>query len=287
VAIETPTGYVHDRRVVDGVRAPAESLSIEGVTLHSVVGGQGPALVLLHGWPQTWWAWHRVMPALAEHFTVIAVDLPGLGDSSKPRSGYDTDTVAQRIHGLVTERGYDEILLVGHDWGGAVAYSYAAQYRAAVRRLVVIEMLVPGFGWDPDVPEMLTAGRERAYMTMFLRTMGAYDPTAVTDDDIDEYVQCYTAPGAWHAAFEYYRAWFDDVRQNQAHAATPLATPVLAIGGAFSSGPFPELSLREVANDVTGCIIERCGHWVASEQPDELIGALLGFLGAAAPAAPR
>ena len=167
-------------------------------------------------------------------------------------------------------------------------------------------MLVPGFGWDdlltpssagwvwhmafhavPDVPEMLTAGRERAYVTRFLRTMGASDPTAVTDDDIDEYLRCYTAPGASHAAFEYYRAWFDDVRQNQAHAATPLEMPVLAVGGAFSSGPFPELSLREVANDVTGCIIERCGHWVASEQPDELTGALLDFLGAAAPAAPR
>ena len=136
VTIETPTGYVHDRRVVDQVRTPAESLSLEGVTLHSVVGGQGPALVLLHGWPQTWWAWQRVMPALAEHFTVIAVDLPGLGDSSKPRSGYDTDTVAQRIHGLVTELGYDEILLVGHDWGGTVAVlvRHAVPRRGAAAR---------------------------------------------------------------------------------------------------------------------------------------------------------
>jgi hypothetical protein len=122
---------------------------------------------------------------------------------------------------------------------------------------------------------------------MFLRTMGAYDTTAVTDDDIDEYVRCYTAPGAWRAAFEYYRAWFDDVRQNEVHGVTPLEMPVLAIGGAFSSGPFPELSLREVASDVTGRIIEQCGHWIASEQPDELTEALLGFLGAATPAALR
>jgi pimeloyl-ACP methyl ester carboxylesterase len=306
VPIETPYGYVHDRRVVTGARAHAESLSTDGVSLHSVIGGQGPALVLLHGWPQTWWAWHRVLPALAEHFTVIAVDLPGLGDSSRPQTGYDTDTVARTIHALVTELGHDEIHLVGHDWGGAVAYAYAAQFREVVRRLVVIEMLVPGFGWDdlltpsptgwvwhmafhavPDVPEMLTAGRERAYMTMFLRTMGAYDTTAVTDDDIDEYVRCYTAPGAWRAAFEYYRAWFDDVRQNEVHGVTALEMPVLAIGGAFSSGPFPELSLREVASDVTRRIIERCGHWVASEQPDELTEALLGFLGAASPAALR
>jgi pimeloyl-ACP methyl ester carboxylesterase len=298
VRIETPAGYAHDRRVVDGTPAHAASLSTEGVSLHSVIGGSGPALVLLHGWPQTWWAWNHVMPALAEHFTVIAVDLPGLGDSSKPQSGYDTDTVAKRIHALVTDLGHDQISLVGHDWGGAVAYSYAAQYRESVRRLVIIEMLVPGFGWDdlltpspagwvwhmafhavPDVPEMLTSGRERAYMTMFLRTMGAFDTTAVTNTDIDEYVRCYTAPGAWHAAFQYYRAWFDDVRQNEIHAATPLDMPVLALGGSFSSGPFPELSLRSVARDVTGRIIDRCGHWVASERPDALTDELIEFLG--------
>ena len=91
-------------------------------------------------------------------------------------------------------------------------------------------------------------------------------------------MRCYTAPGGWHAAFQYYRAWFDDVRLNQRHAARRLEMPVLAIGGAFSSGPFPELSLREVADDVTGVIIERCGHWVASEQPDALVATLLDFL---------
>jgi len=298
VTIETPQGFVHDRRVVTGARASAESLSTDGVSLHSVIGGDGPALVLLHGWPQTWWAWHRVLPALAAHFSVIAVDLPGLGDSSRPQSGYDTDSVAQAIHALVADLGHDEIFLVGHDWGGAVAYAYAAQFRDVVRRLVVIEMLVPGFGWEdllrpspagwvwhmafhavPDVPEMLTAGREREYMSLFLRTMGAFDTTAVTDDDIDEYVRCYTAPGAWRAAFQYYRAWFDDIRLNEAHALQPLEMPVLAIGGAFSSGPFPELSLREVAKDVSGLIIDRCGHWVASEQPEALTAALIGFLG--------
>jgi pimeloyl-ACP methyl ester carboxylesterase len=203
------------------------------------------------------------------------------------------------VHTLVTDLGHEEIHLVGHDWGGAVAYAYAAQFRDAVRKLVVIEMLVPGFGWDdlltpspagwvwhmafhavPDVPEMLTAGREREYMTLFLRTMGAFDTTAVTDADIDEYVRCYTAPGAWRSAFQYYRAWFEDVRLNQEHASRPLEMPVLAIGGAFSSGPFPELSLRQVADDVVGVVIERSGHWVASERPDALVATLLDFLSA-------
>jgi pimeloyl-ACP methyl ester carboxylesterase len=126
---------------------------------------------------------------------------------------------------------------------------------------------------------MLTAGREREYMTLFLRTMGAFDTTAVTDDDLDEYVRCYTAPGAWGAAFQYYQAWFEDVRRNQEHAARPLAMPVLAVGGSFSSGPFPEISLREVASDVRGVVIDRCGHWIASERPAALVAALLDFLG--------
>jgi pimeloyl-ACP methyl ester carboxylesterase len=299
MSVQTPAGFVHDRRLIGGESAATGALSTEGVILHSVIGGDGPALVLLHGWPQTWWAWHKVMPALAERFTVIAVDLPGLGDSSKPTTGYDTDTVSQRIHGLVTALGHDEIYLVGHDWGGAVAYSYTAQFRASVRRLAVIEMLVPGFGWEPlltparggwvwhmafhavpDVPEMLTAGKERAYLSLFLKTMGAYDSTAVTEDDIDEYVRCYTAPGAWHAAFQYYRAWFDDVAQNEVHATSPLDMPVLAVGGDFSSGSFPEQSLNAVAKDVTGCIIDRCGHWIASEQPDALVRALVDLLSA-------
>jgi pimeloyl-ACP methyl ester carboxylesterase len=297
--VQTPNGFVHDRRLIGGQSAATGALSTDGVVLHSVIGGDGPALVLLHGWPQTWWAWHKVMPALAEHFTVIAVDLPGLGDSSKPSRGYDTDTVSQRIHGLVAELGHDEIHLVGHDWGGAVAYSYAAQFRSTVRRLAVIEMLVPGFGWEqlltpapggwvwhmafhavPDVPEMLTAGKERAYLSLFLKTMGAYDSTAVTEVDIDEYVRCYTAPGAWHAAFQYYRAWFEDVAQNEVHAAMPLEMPVLAIGGDFSSGPFPAQSLSMVAKDVTASIIDRCGHWIASEQPDALVDELVTFFNA-------
>ena len=296
VSIQTPEGFAHDRRLVGAQPAAAGAVSTEGVVLHSVTGGRGPALVLLHGWPQTWWAWHAVMPALAEHFTVIAVDLPGLGDSSKPSNGYDTDTVSQRVHDLISDLGHEEIFLVGHDWGGAVAYSYAAQFRSSVKRLAVIEMLVPGFGWDqlltpspsgwvwhmafhavPDVPEMLTSGKERAYMSLFLKTMGAFDPTAVTESDLDEYVRCYTAPGAWHAAFQYYRAWFDDVAQNEIHAATPMEMPVLAVGGAFSSGPFPAQSLALVANDVTTCIIDRCGHWVASERPDALVAELVAF----------
>jgi pimeloyl-ACP methyl ester carboxylesterase len=297
VGITTPAGFVHDRRLVGARPAATEALSTGGAVLHSVIGGSGPALVLLHGWPQTWWAWHRVMLALAERFTVIAVDLPGLGDSSRPGTGYDTDNVSALVHALVADLGHEEIFLVGHDWGGAVAYSYAAQFRSAVRRLVVIEMLVPGFGWEPlltpnpagwvwhmafhavpDVPEMLTAGKERAYLSYFLKTLGAYDPTAVTEEDVDEYVRCYTAPGAWHAAFQYYRAWFDDVAQNECHAAVPLEIPVLGIGGSFSSATFPEESLRAVARNVSGHVIDRCGHWIASEQPDALVDALVNFL---------
>src|SRR5215831_6006514 len=142
--------------------------SVNDIKLHYVIGGHGPPVVLLHGWPETWYAWHKVMPALAKNYTVIAPDLRGLGDSSKPLTGYDGKTVAEDIHQLVTKLGYKTILLVGHDWGTQVAYSYAAAHPMEVKRLAVMELTIPGFsppGRPPlwwgvfhqvtDVPEAL------------------------------------------------------------------------------------------------------------------------------------
>jgi pimeloyl-ACP methyl ester carboxylesterase len=131
------------RQAGRGADAATAAVASDGVTLHFVMGGEGPPLVLLHGWPETWYAWRRVLPALAEHFTVLAPDLRGLGDSSKPPTGYDTNAVSTDIRELVLGLGHDEIDLVGHDWGASVAYAYAAQYRDSVRKLCVIEMPVP------------------------------------------------------------------------------------------------------------------------------------------------
>jgi pimeloyl-ACP methyl ester carboxylesterase len=159
--------------------------------MHYVIGGQGDPVVLLHGWPQTWYEWHKVMPALAKNYTVIVPDLRGLGDSSKPASGYDGNTTAEDIHQLVTQLGFNDIFLVGHDLGAFVSYSYAAAHPNEVSRLVILDVPIAGTGpelnltrlWHipfhmvRDIPETLVEGKEREYLTWFYRNY-AYNPAA-------------------------------------------------------------------------------------------------------------
>ena len=179
------------------------------VLIHYVTAGQGPPVVLLHGWPQTWWEWRHVIPALAQRYTVIAPDLRGLGDSSRPLTGYDKKTVADDIWRLVGEKlGHKSFFLVGHDWGGPTAYALAAAHPEAVRRLVILDVVIPGSGGDfseggrrwhhqfhmtPDLPEALTQGREDVYLAWFYRTF-AYRPDAIGPDDLTEYLRTYVSP---------------------------------------------------------------------------------------------
>jgi pimeloyl-ACP methyl ester carboxylesterase len=272
------------------------------VLMHYVTAGQGPPVVLLHGWPQTWWEWRHVIPALAETYSVIAPDLRGLGDSSRPLDGYDKRTIANDIWLLVAERlGHRSFFLVGHDWGGPTAFALAAAHPQAVRRLVILDVVIPGSGGDfseggrrwhhqfhmtPDLPEALTEGREHIYLSWFYRTF-AYRPDAITSDDLDEYVRTYRQPGAMRAGFAYYRALLQDIADNKAVLAQDkLAMPVLAIGGAVSyphgrgRGTAPEQSLRQVALDVRGAVVPDCGHFIPEEAPDVLIKHLLDFFAA-------
>jgi pimeloyl-ACP methyl ester carboxylesterase len=222
---------------------------VNGVQIHYVIGGHGDPVVLLHGWPETWYERRHVMPALARNYTVIAPDLRGLGDSSKPLTGYDGKTVADDIFKLVTQLGFKQIFLVGHDWGGQVAYSYAAAHPSDVRRLVILEAPLPGiapftnfdltsgiwwfpFHLVPDLPEKLVAGKERLYLSWFYDH--AYNKSAINGADVSEYVRHYSTPGGMHAGFGYYRAYFDDVSQNKGYAKTKLTMPVLALGGDHS-----------------------------------------------------
>ena len=268
------------------------------VRLHYVTAGSGArALLLLHGWPQTWWEWRRVMPALAEHFTVIAPDMRGLGDSSCPPGGYDKATVANDIWQLMTDvLGYKTFCLAGHDWGGPVAYALAHAHMAAVEKLAIIDVVVPfgttddltwggkrwhhGFHWVQDLPEALVAGRERMYLSWFYNNL-AYNPAAITPEDIDEYTRAYSQPGVLRAGFEYYRATPIDIAHNNGNKKTPLTMPVLALGGSGGKGRGTQVmeNMRELANDVQGGAIEQCGHWVPEEQPEQLAQKLLEFFG--------
>jgi pimeloyl-ACP methyl ester carboxylesterase len=269
------------------------SADVNDVRLHYVRAGQGEPVVLLHGWPETWYQWRKIIPALAEHYTVIAPDMRGLGDSSKPRDGYDKRTVASDIYALVQQLGFENIFLVGHDWGGPVAYAYAAGYREAVRRLVILDAPIVkspeeleqlqvlfwhlSFHTLPDLPEMLVAGRERAYLSWFYRN--GYNPSAISEEAIDEYVRCYAAPGGMRAGFEYYRAFPADAQHNAESAKTKLEIPVLALGGQQSLGMMAVEAMKSLAVNVRGGEIERCGHWIAEEQPSILTEQLLHFFG--------
>lgn len=266
--------------------------NVNGVRLHYVIGGKGDPVVLLHGWPETWYAWRKVMPALAERYTVIVPDLRGFGDSSKPMIGYDTRTIADDIYQLVRKLGFKQIFLVGHDISVPISYSYAAAHREDVRRLVVLEMLVPGseleelrqglwhFGFNkaPNIPETLITGREREYISFFYKR-DSYNPTAIADEDIDEYTRAYSAPGALRGSLGFYREIDTSIQQSKEYAKQKLRMPVLAIGGDSSLRDMPLRSIQPVAQNVRGVVLKQCGHFVAEERPTELTQQLLNFFG--------
>jgi pimeloyl-ACP methyl ester carboxylesterase len=272
------------------------------VMMHYVTAGSGPAVVLLHGWPQTWYEWRHIIPALAQKYTVIAPDLRGLGDTSRPLSGYDKRTVANDVWRLVTEKlGIREFYLVGHDWGGPTAFALASQHPDAVRRLVIIDVVIPGDGGDfseggrrwhhqfhitPDLPEALVQGRERIYIDWFYKTF-AYLPSAIGEADLDEFARTYSQPGAMRSGFAYYRAIDQDANDNAALLATGfrLPMPVLGIGGGVSyphgrgRGATVEASMKRVATNVRAVVVPEAGHFVPEEQPETVAKLLLDFFG--------
>jgi pimeloyl-ACP methyl ester carboxylesterase len=280
---------------IDNVTYSHHTASVNGIQMHYVIGGHGDPVVLLHGWPETWYAWRHVMPALAKNYTVIAPDLRGLGDSSKPLTGYDGITIAEDIHQLVTQLGFKTIFLVGHDIGSFVAYPYAAAHPSEVKRLVIMEVPPPGFfppgivpWWfpfhqTPDVPEALVQGKEMTYLSWFYQNL-AYNPAAITQADINEYVSHYSAPGGMRAGFEYYRAIPQDEIQNQNYSKAKLPMPVLAVGGGYIpvfggniTMPIAEYGMKILAQNVTGITVPNSGHWIPEEQPDVVVKLLNNF----------
>jgi len=266
------------------------------VRLHYVTAGQGPAVVLIHGWPQTWYMWRDILPALAACYRVIAPDLRGLGDSSRPEGGYDKKTLAEDLwrlaHDVLGER---RLFVVGHDWGGPVAFALAAQHRDAVRRMAIFDVPVPGDGtpvmfnnrwhhglhWELDFPEALTAGREDVYLGFFYRTFGAR-PDAISEEAQREYLRAYRQPGAMRAGFNLYRATPQDVMDNEAFRAQgKLAMPILVYGGPHGRGRGMAAmeSWQRVALDVRGGIVEGCGHWIPEERPEWVVQQLVAFFG--------
>ncbi|MBR7967016.1 alpha/beta fold hydrolase [Burkholderia cenocepacia] len=274
---------------------------LDDVRLHYVTGGpdDGEMVVLLHGWPQTWYTWRHVMPALAEDgYRVVAVDYRGAGESDKPLGGYDKASMAGDIRALVHQLGATRIHLVGRDIGVMVAYAYAAQWPTEIVKLAMLDVPVPGTRiWDEakaradpqiwhfglhqqrDIAEMLIAGKERAYILDFYKKR---THVALSNDDIAVYADAYAAPGALRAGFELYRAFPQDETRFKAFMKHKLPMPVLALAGDKSNGAKELDMARELALDVRGAVAPNTGHWLPDENPAFLTRQLLDFFREAA-----
>lgn len=282
-----------------------ENVAVDGVRLHFVEGGSGAPILLLPGWPQSWYAWRYVMPLVAAAGRrVIALDPRGMGDSERPASGYAMQAVAAELHGFaealdLTAQGPLDV--VGHDLGTWIGYAYAAEWPDDVKRLAVFDAALPGitppppagipsaeanvktwhFGFNrlDDLPEILLQGREREFLIWLFRAK-AVRPWTITPSDLDEYVRVNAAPGATRAALSYYRhtLGLEGLAHSKARAERKLAMPVLAFGAETGVGTTLFDTMRLVAADVRGGVFSGCGHYMPEEAPSALAGQVIRFM---------
>jgi pimeloyl-ACP methyl ester carboxylesterase len=274
---------------------PVDSRSAEvgGIKLHYLTAGKGPALILLHGYAETSRMWKPIIPLLAQRFTVIAPDLPGIGDSGIPADGLDMKSAAIRIHDLARSLGVTKARVVGHDIGLMVAYAYAAQYPAEVEKLVLMDAFLPGVGqWeaiynDPGfwhfrfngpTPEALVQGRERIYFEHFWNDFAADKTRSLPEPDRKAYAEAYARPGRMRAGWAYFVSFPQAAKDFAQLSQTRLAMPVLVIGGEKALGDVLGQQTKLVASDVTVVLLKDTGHWVLEERPAETTNALQKFL---------
>jgi pimeloyl-ACP methyl ester carboxylesterase len=264
---------------------------VNNIAIHYVIGGKGDPLVLVHGFGQNWFEWNRLLPELSKHFTVIAVDLRGVGESGKPATGYDKRTMASDIHELVKSLGYKSISIAGHDIGLMVVYAYGAQYGSEVKKLALIDALIPGvepawtekrklawwwgfFSWSES--GSLVAGKEREFLTNFWPVVG-HVKNAFTKEEVNEFVRAYSTPGAVTGSFHWFGAFPQDAKDNANAAKNKLTMPVLSMGGEFSA---PDLGthVKFAASNVKEVIIKGAGHWIVQENTAQVQKELLDFM---------
>jgi pimeloyl-ACP methyl ester carboxylesterase len=283
------------------------AIAVKGARLHFVDGGSGPPILLLPGWPQSWYAWRYVMPLLvAAGRRVISVDPRGLGDSDKPASPCALRTVAAELHEFVRALGltaHGPVDVVGHDVGTWIGYALAAEWSVDVKRLVLFDASLPGISPPPasgipsaetnvktwhfafnrldDLPEVLLQGREREFLTWLFRAKSTR-PWTITAADLDEYVRVYAAPGAIRAALSYYRHAFgpEGLEHSRARAGQKLAASVLAFGAETGVGTALIDTMRLVASDVRGGVFQSCGHYMPEEAPRAVAEQIIRFMNA-------
>lgn len=265
--------------------------NVNGINIHYVVGGSGEPLLLIHGFGQNWYMWNRLLPELSKHFTVIAPDLPGLGESDKPDSGYTKKQLAAYLHGLMQQLGFKSEYVVGHDIGLMVAYAYAAQFGDEVKKVALLDALLPGvepvwsqvkaqawwfgfFGWNTSAS--IVQGKEKEFLTGFWPVVG-HKENAFTQDEINEFVRAYSTPKSTYGAFHWFAAFPQDALDNKQLMQHKLKMPLLAMGGEYSGSFLPD-HCRLVADNVTASVIKGSGHWMVQENTEQVQHDLLAFL---------
>lgn len=270
--------------------------NVNGVKIHYLKTGAGKKpLVLIHGFGETSRMWVSAFEEFGRDYTVIAPDIRGLGDSSRPASGYDKKTAAVDVHELVKSLGYERVDLVGHDIGLMVAYAYAAQYPNEVGKLALLEAPIPGVGavWEQiytnpvlwhfhfvssPIALDLVKGRERTFLEHFWQSLSAH-PEMFRETERQAYAKSYAQEGAMRAAFEYFKAFNkQDAEDNRRFAADKLPMPVLVIAGDQAMGDSLATQARIVSDNVTAIKLADTGHWLMEERPAETKAALLKFL---------
>lgn len=265
--------------------------NVNGINIHYVVGGSGEPLLLIHGFGQNWYMWNRLLPELSKHFTVIAPDLPGLGESDKPDSGYTKKQLAAHLHALMQQLGFKSEYVVGHDIGLMVAYAYAAQFGDEVKKVALLDALLPGvepvwsqvkaqawwfgfFGWNTSAS--IVQGKEKEFLTGFWPVVG-HKENAFTQDEINEFVRAYSTPKSTYGAFHWFAAFPQDALDNKQLMQHKLKMPLLAMGGEYSGSFLPD-HCRLVADNVTASVIKGSGHWMVQENTEQVQHDLLAFL---------
>ena len=269
---------------------------VNGVRLHYVTGGAGEPLVLLPGWPQTWWLYRKIMPALATRFRVIAVDLRGQGGSEKPQGGFDKKTMATDVHELVRKLGYDAVNVVGHDLGSMAAFAFAANFPGATKKVAFMDVLHPdesfyqlpllprpggfslwwfAFNQVQTLPEQLLAGRFR-YLVDWLFANTAFNPAAIDERSREIYARAYNTPDAIRASNGWYQAFHQDIADGKTYGK--LTAPVLGLASVSSYDQFVA-ALPNLANRFEVVRVDGSGHWLAEEQPDVVAREIMRFFG--------
>jgi pimeloyl-ACP methyl ester carboxylesterase len=285
-----PTATKH-RKIASKPRS--RFANVNGLKLHYLAAGEGDPVILLHGYAETSHMWLPLIAELASNHTVIAPDLRGAGQSSKPAGGYTKKEMAQDIHALALELGYERIQIVGHDIGLMVAYAYAAQYPNEAKQIALMDAFLPGVGNWRDVwlmrdlwhfhfygktPLALVHGRERIYFEHFWNDFAANPKHSVPERDRRFYAKEYARPGGMAAGFEYFRAFEQDAKDFAEFAKKPLPMPMLVLTGEKASGEFLIQQGRLVATNVEGVVVRGSGHWLMEEAPEQVIPKLVEFL---------